>query len=154
MMAGAGAGMAAGAMMGRGGRGPPPGYQGREMSPGGYGSPAGYPRRPGPDMSPVGYGSPSGYPRRPGPDFAPPTAFAPSQELGPVLPVNIQGPVGQAVEMDASTGSSSHPPSGYGPPENRVRESDDDVQGMVGLQQNRQAELAQSPTSMYSPAGE
>ena len=130
MMA-AGAGMAAGVMMGRGGRGPPPGYQGREMSPGGYGSPSGYPRRPGPP--PIGYGQP-------------PPGFA--NDLPP------EGPVGQAVEMDASTGSSSHTPSGYGPPGNRVRESDDDVQGMVGLQQNRQGGEPQSPTSMYSPMGE
>lgn len=61
-------------------------------------------------------------------------------------------PVGQAVEMDAQTGRSSETLPGFGPPGNRIRASDDDVQGMVGLQQQRQdtLERVRSPTSLYS----
>lgn len=58
-------------------------------------------------------------------------------ESPPPLPGFDAGPVGQAVEMDATTGSPSHAPTGYGnfAP---LRESDGDVAGMVGLQQQLQ----------------
>ncbi|KAL9108707.1 MAG: hypothetical protein Q9227_006503 [Pyrenula ochraceoflavens] len=69
----------------------------------------------------------------------------------PPQPMPEGGTVGQAVEMDASTGRSSDLPSSYGPPGNRVRASDDEIQGMIGLQQGRR-EGMQSPTSMYSQA--
>lgn len=46
-------------------------------------------------------------------------------------------------------------PTGYGLPSNDIRDSDPDVQGMVGLQENRMAFTGngpnlQSPTSAYS----
>ncbi|KAI9751893.1 MAG: hypothetical protein M4579_005850 [Chaenotheca gracillima] len=133
--------------------GPPsaPGYA-RRPSPG-PGAAAGYGRRPSP--GPV---SAPGYGRRPsGPDpleengfEAPPPmphTIANGAELSraesppPLLPPNPQnGPpivFGQAVEMDATTGSPSpslNPPAPY----NQLRDSDADVRGMVGLQQNRQ----------------
>jgi hypothetical protein len=52
--------------------------------------------------------------------------------------------------MDATTGSPSVPPRGFGQFGN-IRESDGDVAGMVGLQQQRlQRETLQSDTSHYS----
>lgn len=131
-------------MMGRGG--PPPGYppQPQETPPNQYDIIDDYSRQTqdfsgqNPYQSPYGSRnqSPAGRMRAPSP--APPMPGA---------------PVGQAVEMDAQTGRSSETlPSGFGPPGNRVRASDDDVQGMVGLQQQRQdsSERIRSPTSMYS----
>ncbi|KAH8661867.1 SUR7/PalI family-domain-containing protein [Xylariales sp. PMI_506] len=47
------------------------------------------------------------------------------------------GVVGQAVEMDAATGSPAHPPQGFGNFPNQLRESDADVAGMLALQQAR-----------------
>ena len=44
--------------------------------------------------------------------------------------------VGQAVEMNASTGSPSHPPQNFGQ-FNQLRDSDADVAGMLALQQAR-----------------
>jgi hypothetical protein len=79
-------------------------------------------------------------------------------ESPPPLPGFIDaGPVGQAVEMDASTGSPSHAPRGYG--FGPLRESDGDVAGMVGLQQQlqqqrdgqgRQTMLSDTTASRYS----
>lgn len=46
-------------------------------------------------------------------------------------------PVGQAVEMDAVTGSPAHPPQGFGQFNNQLRDSDADVAGMLALQQAR-----------------
>jgi len=67
----------------------------------------------------------------------------------PPLPIMLQndGMVGQAIEMDANTGSPSHTP-GFAPP-NQLRDSDADVQGMVALQQNRQDPPARSPNGEY-----
>ena len=167
MVAGAGAGMVAGDMMGRGQRGPPPGYsasygpqQGRP-NPGQYNKgyagpvpgPGSYTRRqsPGPPSAPGTYSrNPS-----PGPPSAPGAygygsrQASPSRELSyaraespPPLPIHDQGsysvPIGQAVEMDASTGSPAATPS-FPPVNNPLRESDSDVEGLVGLQQNRGA---------------
>ena len=204
MVAGAGAGMVAGAMMGRGGRGgrgPPPGYaNGYGASPGRggpydndpqYGEGA-YPRRqsPGPPSAP-GYRGPSPGPpmageyrrQSPGPPSAPgyrgqspgtngrayPPNFYAGREPSPGPP---QGPplavagalgrrdspgmatpmpthpeehmVGQAVEMDATTGSPSHPPIGS----NALRDSDADVRGMVDMQRNNAHPM--SGSSVYS----
>jgi hypothetical protein len=52
--------------------------------------------------------------------------------------------------MDASTGSPSTTPQGFGQFGN-IRESDGDVAGMVGLQQQRlQRQTVDSETSRYS----
>lgn len=123
-MAGAGAGMAAGAMMGRGRDGPPPvyesGYNGGDVRPppppGGFAprnqSPAGYTPR---NQSPAGY-TPRNQP--------PPPAPAP-------MPHDS---IGQAIEMDERTGSAG--PGQYG-----LRDSDGDVAGIVALQQGRSSPM-------------
>jgi len=59
------------------------------------------------------------------------------------------GVVGQAIEMDAQNGMQSRPGQNYG-----LRDSDGDVQGMVGLQQQRQHQQGgddvAGPTSDYA----
>lgn len=135
-------GMAAGAMM-RGGRGgPPPGY-GR----GGYdnrsGSPGGpynqYDRRPEGDTygRPPPVGGYTAYNPEGSHDSHDSHDSLPRAESPPPLPGD-EGLVGQAIEMDATTGSPSHPPSGFGTHFGQVRDSDGDISGMVGLQQQRQ----------------
>ena len=184
LAAGAGAGMVAGEMMGRGQRGPPPGYGNGYGSQGRGGGPGPYGRNESP------YGAPGSYGRRqsPGPPSAPgygrQTSPAPmsgavpvgavydygsrtqspggvngqrfrEQEQPPPMPVPkpSQDSIGQAIEMDATTGSPSLPTGFDGHP---IRDSDGDVQGFVGLQQGRmgspphQDESLQSPTSLYS----
>jgi len=141
MMAGMAGGMAAGAMM-RGGRGGPPGYSydNRGIAPSGS-----YGRRPPQDA----------YQRAP--QAGEYTAYRaddrsslPRAESPPPLPGLESGVVGQAVEMDASTGSPSTAPQGFGQFGN-IRESDGDVAGMVGLQQQRlQRQTVDSDTSRYS----
>lgn len=152
----------------RGGRGPPPGYSGayggaapmgrgypnREPSPGAYGydrsqtslqSGAGYARSGSvtqPDDSHVAYGG-----------GGRPESLARAESPPPL----DEGPVGQAVEMDATTGRggsgapqgyAAAPPAGqYGAP---LRDSDGDVVGMVGLQQQRQDSRVLSDGSKYS----
>ncbi|OBT86803.1 hypothetical protein VE02_03911 [Pseudogymnoascus sp. 03VT05] len=122
----------------RGGRGPPPNYPGGYNNRGGGG---GYgPQR---SVSPPsnGYGfdqsqhslnsSAGGYG---GPGDGRPESLARAESPPPM---DGMGPVGQAIEMDATTGSRSpglHPPGGYG---GGLRDSDGDVAGMVGLQQQR-----------------
>jgi hypothetical protein len=161
MAAGAVGGMSAGAMM-RGGRGgPPPGYgQGRgyERGPSPGGSYGPYGRRPSPPDAAPGYGrevSPVG-----GPSATVYTAYNPEEARDslpraesppPMSGLGTEGPVGQAVEMDATNGSPSNPPSGFG--QFGVRDSDGDVAGMVGLQQQRIMqghETVGSDTSRYS----
>lgn len=157
MMAPMAGGMAAG-MMGRG-RGPPPGYSN------GYNGPQqGYPRNPSPPNSDYGMG-PAAYGRRPSDPNAPPYGYGrdpspgpsnaqgyvaypgnqnmdlPRAESPPPLPGtgNTPPPIGQAIEMDATTGSPSHTPVGFGGYNNMpggMRDSDGDVAGMVGLQQS------------------
>ena len=193
--------------MGRGQRGPPPGYSngyppdgigqgqfdqersgpyGREPSPGPPSAP-GYARQrsPGPPSAP-GYGrqrspgppSAPGYGRQrsPGPPSAPgyvygggrePSPGPPGGQMyrrnSPPPPIPLDhadgGPgIGQAIEMDASTGSPSQTP-GFAP-NHQLRESDSDVQGLVGLQQNRfgspqrHDESPMSPSSVYSGPSE
>lgn len=172
---GAGAGFGAGEMMDHDRRGPPPGYNGyglpmrggvglnsRNDSPAGYGQPGAYARRQSPGRAPApGYGpgpAPGvyGYGSReqsPGPmngqryrRESPPQALPLGSNDGPGI--------GQAVEMDASTGSPSQTPGFQtGHP---LRESDSDVQGLVGLQQNRMGsplrDTPMNPTSQYSQA--
>lgn len=141
-MAGMAGGMAAGAMM-RGGRGGPPGYNydNRGMSPAGS-----YGRRPSP---------PDAYQRPPQAGVyaaysADDQSSLPRAESPPPLPGLEEGVVGQAVEMDATTGSPSTAPSGFGHFGN-LRESDGDVAGMVGLQQQRlQRHTVDSDASRYS----
>lgn len=174
-------GMAAG-IMGRG-RGPPPGYSNGYNVP-----PQGYPRNPSPASGDHNLG-PNSYGRRPSDPNAPTYGYGrdaspgppnaqgyvaypgsmhstdlPRAESPPPLPGvdnTPQSPViGQAVEMDAVTGSPSHTPVGFGGYNNApgaLRDSDGDVAGMVGLQQSGlPAHLMQgkdrvmSDTSFYS----
>ncbi|KAL8763826.1 MAG: hypothetical protein Q9184_000422 [Pyrenodesmia sp. 2 TL-2023] len=63
----------------------------------------------------------------------------------PEVPTN-EGVIGQAIEMDATTGSPSRTPIPFQPMQ--LRDSDSDVQGLVGLQ--RQREHRESPISLTS----
>jgi hypothetical protein len=147
-----------GAPMMRGGRGPPPGYNN------GYGPP------PGPRRAPSPGGSYGPYGRRPsdgqssviGYNEAHAAGFAaygderdslPRAESPPPFP-NERGAVGQAIEMDAATGSPQLAPTGFGNQFGGIRDSDGDVAGMVGLQQQRAGfgrhETVMSDGSRYS----
>lgn len=149
----------------RGGRAPPPpsyqGYQGpydRRPSPGGPYGPGPYGARrasPGPPSAP-GYMNQSAsnvsmngydaYNQSRDPDVDLPRAESP-----PPLPgVDDAAPPGQAVEMDATTGSPAHAPQGFG--QFGIRDSDSDVAGMLALQQARAggAERHMSDMSRYS----
>lgn len=73
----------------------------------------------------------------------------------PPPPLPIQHPddniIGQAVEMDAYTGNSQMSPT-FGRPV-QLRDSDSDVQGLVGLQQQpaqKPRDASMSATSAYS----
>ncbi|CAG8978347.1 hypothetical protein HYALB_00005934 [Hymenoscyphus albidus] len=142
---------------GRGG-GPPPGYgvpqnrgyDNRGQSPGGY-------RGPSPALTP-GYNQ-NAYAVPPLPSTSTYAAYNPDTddsrsslpraESPPPLPGSSEGPVGQAIEMDATTGSPSHPPKGHG--QFPLKDDDGDVAGMVGLQQQKmQRETLQSGPSRYS----
>lgn len=139
----------------RGGRPPPPGYPGggpydrRPPPPDAYGNyPPGREASPAPpggsyDMNlnppmpsvspgPAGTGGYEAY----NPDRV---SELPRAESPPPLP-GMEDPrddrVGQAVEMNASTGSPSHPPQNFGQ-FNQLRDSDADVAGMLALQQAR-----------------
>ncbi len=142
----------------RGGRGDaPPGYgaprdgfDNRGMSPAGsYG-----PRRPSPPDQP-GYDAyanqaPAGQYQPYNTDDS--RSSLPRAESPPPLPgMESSLPVGQAVEMDATTGSPQNAPKGFGQ-FGGLRESDGDVAGMVGLQQQRlnQRGTITSDTSQYS----
>lgn len=57
--------------------------------------------------------------------------------------------VGQAVEMDANTGSPAHPPANFGQfNNNQLRDSDADVAGMLALQQARTSASQRHDTYM------
>ncbi|KAH8667655.1 SUR7/PalI family-domain-containing protein [Tricladium varicosporioides] len=162
----------------RGGYGPPRGGYGAPMRGGRGGAPPGYNNPPPPQNFNRGM-SPADYGRRPSPAQAggynaayavPPPAVStqeyaaynpddsrsslPRAESPPPLP-EPEGPVGQAVEMDATTGSPSHAPKSFGQ-FGPIRESDGDVAGMVGLQQQLQQQrmnpraTVASETSRYS----
>jgi hypothetical protein len=122
---------AAGAMM-RGGRGQPQGYPNgnyRGESPGGSYGPMG--RRPGPPGG-AGYGD-EGYGGYNGGDAR---DSLPRAESPPPMPGLDGSHVGQAVEMDGTTGSPSNAPQGFGNGFG-IRDSDSDIAGIVGLQQQR-----------------
>ncbi|KAK2629684.1 hypothetical protein QTJ16_000504 [Diplocarpon rosae] len=148
---GRGPGMGApgqGAMM-RGGRGGAPpaygrgGYDSRSQSPGGYGQ-----RRPLNDQYAPPIPQPTGGYTAYNPDDS--RSSLPRAESPPPMP-GLDGPVGQAVEMDATTGSPSVAPHGFGSFGN-LRDSDGDVAGMVGLQQQRlqQRQTIETTSSRYS----
>ncbi|KAK6085409.1 pH-response regulator protein palI/prr-5 [Seiridium cupressi] len=137
----------------RGGRAPPPGYgngydrrptgpdmygnysSARDASPGPPGAPYGTnPSMPSVSAGATGTGSYEAY----NPDRA---SDLPRAESPPPLPgmedTNQQPFVGQAIEMDAKTGSPARPPQGFGQFPNQLRDSDADVAGMLALQQAR-----------------
>ncbi|KAI4095868.1 MAG: hypothetical protein L6R37_007020 [Teloschistes peruensis] len=163
---------------GRRSPGPPsaPGY-GRQPSPGPPSHPGGFGRQP----SPGGRSAPGGYGRRqsPGPPSAPGNyprqrSFSNPRSYDPIgrqpSPGGYKGPrvraesppppmpevlaneaiIGQAIEMDATTGSPSPTPA---PPimPMQLRDSDSDIQGMIGLQEQREHRASPlSLTSVYS----
>ncbi|RDW67676.1 hypothetical protein BP6252_09072 [Coleophoma cylindrospora] len=141
--------MAPGAMM-AGGRGPPPNYgppTGRGYTSDGSpprGPPGGYDDYGPPKTAPAG-----GYIAYPGGDDD--RSSLPRAESPPPLPgLESEGPVGQAIEMDATTGSPSAAPKGFGQ-FGGIRESDGDVAGMIGLQQRGlPRQTLMSETSRYS----
>ncbi|KAI1193028.1 pali-domain-containing protein [Nemania serpens] len=156
----------------RGGRTPPPPsytggapYDGRTPPPGGHG---GYgPRRqasPGlrapynenqsvPSVSTT-VTNPGGYQAyRPDDDDDLPRAESPPPLPGSELAA--PGSVGQAVDMDATTGSPAQAPAGFGQFNNHIRDSDTDVAGMLALQEARTSsaqrhDTVMSETSKYS----
>ncbi|KAH6705506.1 hypothetical protein VD0002_g6677 [Verticillium dahliae] len=88
--------------------------------------------------------------------YNPDRSSLPRAESPPPLPSDEpSGMVGQAVEMDAASGSPAHAPQGYGS-FGGLRESDADIAGMVGLQQgvqdssNRRHDTYMSEGSKYS----
>ena len=173
MAAGAGAGMVAGAMAGRG-RGPPPGYPPRERGPQdmynanyAQGPPprsTGRNPSPGPPSNP-GYGrnqspgptSNPGYARNPSPGppsnpgyaaYNPQLAARRSSSPPPPLPIqdSTEIPIGQAVEMDASSGQRSPVPMMAG----GINE-EGDVERRAPPRMDDSLPIM-SPTSVYSRA--
>lgn len=148
-VAGAAAGAAAGAMMA--GR-PQPGYSnesgpydndGRDSPAGFYGAAATTPYDRRSSEGTQGYSTNYSNPSQPSfgqasggyEAYNPQRGSLPRAESPPPLPdYQMQGPVGQAVEMDATSGSPAHPPQNFGS-FNAIRDSDADIAGMVGLQQ-------------------
>ena len=147
------------------GRSPSAPAYGRRPSPGPPLGSVGYGRRPspGPPSAPGGYGrgpspgppsNPAGYGRGQGPSLEQQYTREPSP-----LPIQHQDPgtIGQAVEMDARHGSPSLRSPTF-PQQMNLRDSDSDVQGFVGLQQQhphlqneiRQRDSPPSLSSMYS----
>ena len=161
-LAAAGAGMAAGAMMNRGPRAPPPDYPPQEGSdrpmpegvqssvdgavigredPYGPAGPGDYAQPPTGTIAPAAaYGARRQSPARGQPPYGArnqsPSGGVRQNEPVPPMPTMIgNDPMRQAHEMDAPL----PPPGGYmGSHNNSLRNSDADVQGMVGLQQHRQ----------------
>lgn len=133
--------------------GPPsaPGIYGRQPSPGLPSAPGGYARRPspGPPSAPGGY---VGFGSR-GPSPGPQESQINRRSESPPPPLPIQhpsvGPIGQAIEMDAYTGSPQRSPTLYQPMQ--LRDSDSDAQGLAGLQQGQKhRDSPLSVTSVYS----
>ncbi|KAI0422998.1 SUR7/PalI family-domain-containing protein [Xylaria grammica] len=156
----------------RGGRTPPPGYtggvqyDGRTPPPGVYGNygpgrqaspgPARAPYDENPSMPsvPAGITNTGGYqPYRPeNADDLPRAESPPPLPESDLVP---SGAVGQAVEMNAMTGSPAQPPAGFGQFNNHIRDSDTDVAGMLALQEARTSstqrhDTVTSDTSKYS----
>ncbi|KAH7037494.1 SUR7/PalI family-domain-containing protein [Microdochium trichocladiopsis] len=156
---------------GRGGAvGPRGGYsnggpRGGRQTPTGYNDPGPNDRRPSPANAYDNYGQPQGpYPPQGAAYGNPQMGEMPSAEQDlpraespPPLPMGNQEPyaVGQAIEMDAATGSPAHPPQGFGQFNSQLRDSDADVAGMLALQQGRIAppyrhDTMMTEASMYS----
>lgn len=150
----------------RGGRPPPPNYPGggpndrRPPPPDAYGN---YP--PGRQISPAPPGAaydmnapmPSGSVGTLGtgsyeaynPDRASDLPRAESPPPLPGMDDTRDERVGQAVEMDANTGSPAHPPANFGQfNNNQLRDSDADVAGMLALQQARTSASQRHDTYM------
>ena len=125
-----------------------PGYGRRQQSPGPPSAPGGYHRGPprGPPSDAGGYGY-----QRQAPVQEPPMQQYrdPSPPMAPAMtyPEDI-GTIGQAVEMEARHGSPSMSPAPLFSKPPQLRDSDSDVQGFVGLQQ--QQRHRDSPMSMSS----
>ncbi|KAI9740079.1 MAG: hypothetical protein M1818_004830 [Claussenomyces sp. TS43310] len=144
----------------RGGRGGPPAYNNaygpqnsrRAPSPGGSYGP--YGRRPsGNSPSPGGYSAGVA----PAADFAAfqgrnPRDSLPRAESPPPLAEEGHEPVGQAIEMDATTGSPSQAPAGFQNQYSPTRDRGGNMSGMVGLQQQKMDRhgTVMSETSRYS----
>lgn len=142
--------------------GPPshPGGYGRQPSPGGRSAPGGYGRQsPGPPRTSGDYArqrsnsNPRTYDyhvRQPSPRGYQGQGMRAESPPPPMPQISASEPViGQAIEMDATTGSPSHTPAPIRPMQ--LRDSDSDVQGLVGLQQQREhRESPLSLTSVYS----
>ncbi|KAI4165251.1 MAG: hypothetical protein LQ342_001119 [Letrouitia transgressa] len=134
---------------------------GRQYSPAPASAPGGYGRQPSPGIpsAPDVYArqrsnsSPKahGYVERQlSPDFYQAQRFRQESPPPPMpeIPAN-DSVIGQAVEMDARTGSPARAPHFAKPLQ--LRDSDSDVQGLVGLQQQREhRESPMSLTSVYS----
>ena len=131
--------------------GPPsgPGGYGRQPSPGPVSAPGNFSRRgsPGPPSAPGGYAAYGSREPSPGPQGR----TGRSESPPPPLPIQHPGDptiIGQAVEMDAYTGSAPMSPT-FGLPM-QLRDSDSDVQGLVSLQQQQQEQQQFRETSMSS----
>lgn len=137
---------------------PPPGWNGRGR--GGYGPPPGGMAMRGPPRPP-----PPGYANDPYYAGPPPGSRGPASPTMDRAPDPYMAgpdvPIGTAIEMDARTGSppvmSPPPQTGHMSPNYGLRDSDADVNGMVGLQQDRrpsplrrESSGHRSPTSVYS----
>ncbi|KAL9025484.1 MAG: hypothetical protein Q9196_005700 [Gyalolechia fulgens] len=133
---------------------------GRQPSPGGRSAPGTYARRsprlpsaPGVSARQRSNSNPGGYEynnRQPSPGpYGGQAARAESRPPPmPEVPAN-EVVIGQAIEMDATTGSPSHLQTFTRP--TQLRDSDSDVQGLVGLQRQREDRASPlSMTSMYS----
>lgn len=142
---------------------PPPGWNGRGR--GGYGPPPPGMRGPPPPgmrgPPPPGYGNESYFAGAAVPLAASRSGPSPTADRGQSPSYQTQDgayiagpamPIGQAVEMDEQTGSPASPnaPHGGFPPSHQqnygLRDSDADVNGMVGLQQD-------GPIGMYTVDG-
>lgn len=157
--------------------GPPsnPGGYGRQYSPGPPSNPGGFARQPSPGgrSAPGGNGRQSPglptssgvYPRQrstsnpgsydhnshqPSPGVYQGQGMRAESPPPPMPEIPASEPIiGQAIEMDATTGSPSQTPAPIRPMQ--LRDSDSDVQGLVGLQQQREhRESPLSLTSVYS----
>lgn len=129
----------------RGGRTPPPGYQGaydRRGSPAGapYQNQGQYGRQQSPGPSAPGYMTNASMPSvsTNSNSYGTQRDSLPRAESPPPLS-EIDGTTvarpGQAVEMDAATGSPAHAPQGFG--QYGIRDSDSDMAGMLALQQGK-----------------
>lgn len=138
--------MMAGDMMGRN-RGPPPGYA-QPGTRGGY-PPGALPRRQSPGIPYAsGFNERQPSPGPPSDPYGQHNVGLARAESPPPLP-NQPDPmaIGQAIEMNERTGSPAQTPT-FPPINNSIRDSDSDLQGMVGLQRGQLPGI--SPSANYS----